>query len=60
MGKKITRRAYLIRKALFNNSNLSSQKVFSLTDTVDNIFKKHPEWDPNERKTWAEWEAEST
>jgi hypothetical protein len=58
MGKKLTRRAYLTRKALMNVSEHLG--VFSVTEAVATTLSAHPEWDPEEKRTWFEWESSTS
>lgn len=53
-GKKITRRAYLTRKALIEGHGMP---IAQISEAVATTLLEHPELDPDETRTWEEWEA---
>lgn len=53
MNKKITHRVYLTRKALM----VEGASPLGIIEAVSSVFLAHPEWDPEEERTWQEWEA---
>jgi len=53
--KLITRRQWLTRQAIVNGSNGTTSAVEAV-EAVSSAAGAHPEWDMEEKKTWAEWE----
>jgi Uma2 family endonuclease len=49
--EKITRRNYLFIKA-----SMAGADPFLAVEVVSSTAIEHPEWDMDEKKTWAEWE----
>lgn len=49
----MTRRAYLIMKATLD----TGCTIFEALEAVSTTAIEHPEWDMNEERTWAEWDA---
>lgn len=52
MADQITRTQWLVRKALI--AGVPSRKV---REAVDTALFAHPEWDPDEMRTWAQWQT---
>lgn len=50
----VTRQTYLWTKALERGEYL----VLAIQQAAD-LALEHPEWDMNERRTWAAWEEQS-
>lgn len=62
-----TRRRYLLTKAFIVQMDRDSRtafpsgprgiaNLFMTQEAVSTTLLEHPEWDPNEKKTWQEWE----
>jgi hypothetical protein len=54
MKQKLTRRQYLIRRALIDGAS-----TFGASEAVSSVAMAHPEWDMNEERTWEQWEQAS-
>ena len=50
---KITRRDYLTRKVL-----IAGADPWLVPEAVATTLLAHPEWDPDEERTWDEWEGQ--
>jgi len=50
---QLSRRQYLIRSAIARGAD-----VFMAIEAVDSTLLAHPDWDPEELKTWEEWESD--
>lgn len=57
----VSRRTYLELKAMQEHApaDFGLAGVFLAIEAVASTAIEHPEWDMDERRTWAEWEAES-
>lgn len=57
---ELSRRTYLIIKKTETPGGYSSSALPSLVaaSAVDTMAAEHPEWDMEETRTWAEWEAD--
>lgn len=53
---KVTRRVYLIAKALTVDMNKPTINYTQAMAAVDSVAIEHPEWDMDEEKTWKEWD----
>jgi len=53
--KPITMRTYLTIKAMEGGTS-----IFVASEAVHSTAIEHPEWDLDEKKTWAEWEKDQT
>lgn len=53
VGHPITRRGYLILRAMAE----TGAKYQQASKAVAAVGAEHPEWDLDERRTWAEWEG---
>ena len=51
IAPQLTRREYLIAVACLAGAN-----VILAAEAVASTALEHPEWDMDERRTWAEWE----
>lgn len=49
----MSRRTYVVLKAM-----LAGAPISTAIETVENTALEHPEWDMEERRTWAEWEQD--
>lgn len=47
-----TRHAWLTTRLLILGAD-----VFTATEAVASTLLAHPEWDPDEKRTWDEWEG---
>lgn len=51
-GDRFTRRQYMIRKLVHGGTQFPTA-----AEAVTNASRNHPDWDMDEQRTWAEWEA---
>lgn len=52
MDRLMTRRQWLTRQAI-----LGGAAPLEAIEAVSSVALSHPDWDLDEEKTWAEWEA---
>ncbi len=56
-GRPFTRREYLMLRVLEMADDTGILAMLLAEEAVASTALAHPEWDLDEKKTWAEWEA---